>query len=163
MLKPIYVLPFLILLSACNKKECAPKKKEVSKYLEAYEEKAQASLKLAEKFLAEQSEHKILIPGKLIYKILSPGDGPIVEENSSPLLHFTERDMDGDILFDTFKQNSPLHLPLTETILGFKLGVTGMKAGERREIYVHPDLAYKKLGKTRPNQLLIYDVTVLEE
>ena len=102
-------------------------------------------------------------PGKLLYKVLNSGTGSAIKEDSFPLVHFTEKDLDGEILYDTHKSNSPIRLALDETILGFKLGVTGMKVGERREIVVHPDLAYKKLGKTKPNQLLIYDVTVLEE
>ncbi len=57
----------------------------------------------------------------------------------------------------------PIHLRITETIAGFKKGVDGMKVGEWRQIYVHPNLAYKKLGKSKPNQLLIYDVTIVEE
>ena len=38
-----------------------------------------------------------------------------------------------------------------------------MRVGEKREIYVHPDLAYKKLGKTKPNQLIIYEVVAIKD
>lgn len=140
---------------------------ELSKHIEkANDANALVALSRAEDFLKNLSTQKgavALKPGKLFYKVLNSGAGPTIKESSSPLLHFTEKDLDGEILYDTHKSNSPMRLALDETILGFKLGVTGMKVGERREIFVHPDLAYKKLGKTKPNQLLIYDVTVLEE
>lgn len=137
---------------------------QLSKYIEkANETKALIALKQAEDFIAyisSQKESKTLLPGKLLYRVLKQGTGPIITENSSPLLHFIEKDLDGEVLYNTYQTNVPLRLPLKETILGFKLGIEGMQVGERREVIVHPDLAYKKLGKTKPNQLLIYDVTI---
>lgn len=139
----------------------------LSKHIEKLnEEQAYKALQQAEDFLkmlSLQSDSNIISPGKLICKILHPGSGSIVNENSSPLLHITEKDLEGDILFDTYKTNIPVRLRISETIAGFKLGVIGMQVGERREIFVHPDLAYKKLGKTKPNQFIIYDVTVVDE
>ncbi len=139
----------------------------LSKHLEKTSERETVTaLKRAEDFLANLSSQKgstIFLSGKLVYTILNPGNGPKVKKDSSPLMHFSEKDLDGEILYDTYKSNSPIRLELDGTILGFKLGVTGMQVGERREIVVHPDFAYKKLGKTKPNQLLIYDVTILEE
>ena len=131
-----------------------------------YEKNSNDALNRAEKFLENLSKDNdlhVIIPGKLFYRIINPGCGVSIEEDSSPLMHFSEKDLDGDILFDTYKTNTPLRLKIAETILGFKSGVKGMKIGEKREIFVHPDFAYKKLGKTKPNQLIIYDITIIDE
>jgi FKBP-type peptidyl-prolyl cis-trans isomerase len=126
---------------------------------QANEKKALTFLK---KYFSD-NKSKTLHPNKLMYKILKVGDGPVIKEDSSPLVHCTEKDLDGDILFDTYTSNRPIRINLEEAILGFKLGVSNMRVGEWREIIVHPELAYKKLGKTKPNQLIIYDVTIIKE
>lgn len=140
---------------------------QLSKYIErANEQEALNALERAEDFLSNflsQNGTIVLRPGKVMYKVINPGNGPNIKESTSPLLHFSEKDLDGEILYDTRKSNNPIRLNLDEATLGFKLGIVGMRVGERREIVVHPELAYKKLGKTKPNQLLIYDVAILDE
>ena len=39
---------------------------------------------------------------------------------------------------------------------GISSGVLGMKQGERRKIYIHPDLAYGKLDRRRFQNLMIF-------
>lgn len=51
-------------------------------------------------------------------------------------------------------------MPLSETILGFAKGVEGMREGERRKLYIHPELGYALFGHVAPNSLLIVDVEV---
>lgn len=137
----------------------------LSRYItKSYEEQSQRALERANAFfnnLASKQNLNVLEPGKLAFRVLCVGSGPKIDENASPLLHFSEQDLDGDVLYNT--HDSPMRISLAETILGFKLGVSGMRVGEKREIFVHPDFAYKKLGKTKPNQLLIYEVTALEQ
>ena len=43
-----------------------------------------------------------------------------------------------------------------------KSPVEGMRVGERRKIFIHPDLAYKTIGHVPPNSLLIVEVEVLD-
>jgi FKBP-type peptidyl-prolyl cis-trans isomerase len=129
------------------------------------EKQAALALERAESYLhgaAASGGVCVLKPGKLLYRILTSGTGVGIREMENPLLHLVEKDLDGEILHDTYKASCPVRLSLDEAVLGLKLGVMGMKVGERREIIVHPDLAYKKLGKTKPNQLMIYDVTLIE-
>lgn len=130
------------------------------------EKKASLQLERANKYLSKlfhQEGVLALKNKKVMYRIIKPGKGAVISESSTPLMHFREKDLDGEVLFDTYISNKPLRISLDETIQGFKLGVSGMRVGEHREIVVHPDLAYKKLGKTKPYQLLVYEVTILEE
>lgn len=104
---------------------------------------------------------KVIEPGKLCYTILQEGINSPINLNGTPLLHFKEMDLVGSIKRDTYKK-SPLRISLKETIKGFALGVNGMREGEKRIIYVHPDLAYGKEGY-EPNQLIIFEVELLSE
>ena len=47
-------------------------------------------------------------------------------------------------------------------IPGFREGVIGMREGETRRIYVHPEMAYGVTGEVPPNSLLIFDVEVTD-
>ena len=100
--------------------------------------------------------------GKLYYEILRNGSGTILTEDSVPLIHFTESDLSGTMLQDT-RGNHPKKIPFEkETIPGFRKGVIGMRVGERRMIYVHPDLAYGKVGRYSQQELIVFDVEILE-
>jgi peptidylprolyl isomerase len=98
---------------------------------------------------------------KLFYEIIQKGSGEIVVENSTPLIHFTEYDLSGTILQDTQK-DGPQRISLREVIPGFRQGVIGMHVGEKRKIYIHPDLAYGKIGKYAPQELVIFIVEIID-
>ncbi len=127
------------------------------------EEEARQNLLLAEQFLSNlaQKENVIEIKkNKLYYEILEQGKGTTIGKDSFPLLHFTETNLNHKVIRDTRADDRPIKLKLSETIAGFCQGVSGMQVGERRKIYVHPDLAYGKLSR---QQLAIFDVEVKGE
>ncbi len=53
-------------------------------------------------------------------------------------------------------------IPLDQTIQGFNLGIAGMKEGEKRRLFVHPELGYGTTGHLPPNSLLIFDIEVVK-
>ena len=61
-------------------------------------------------------------------------------------------------MLDTHSSDKPITLVLSDTILGFAKGASGMACGERRKIYIHPDFAYGKYGQHGFQQLVICDV-----
>lgn len=128
------------------------------------EEEAEKNLSLAEAFLGKVAKKSNVIEvnkDKLYYEILQIGEGEIVTEKDSPILHFKETDLSGKVIQDTTAY-APLKITLAETIKGFAEGVRGMRVGEKRRIYVHPDLAYGKFEGQEPQQLLIFEVEVIE-
>lgn len=130
-----------------------------AKFLE-WEEKE--NLLNAEKFLSEvsrKSNVKEIEKGKLYYEILQEGNGSIVTEDSSPLIHFKETNIEGEVLHSTLNR-APVKIVLSEAIRGFAMGLEGMHEGEKRRLYIHPDLAYRNIGD-QPQQLLIFDVEIL--
>lgn len=125
------------------------------------EEETQQNLRAAEKFLTVLAQQEGVVEvqkDKLYYMIIQKGEGSTIEKNSTPVFHFTETNLSNRIIRDTREQNQPIQIKLSETIAGFQLGVSGMRVGERRKIYVHSNLAYRKLSR---QQLSIFDVEIV--
>jgi peptidylprolyl isomerase len=97
--------------------------------------------------------------GKLQYKIIKQGNGSDVQPYNSPIVRYTARYLDGQIFGAITDEEL---ISLDETIPGFSKGLVGMKEGETRTLYLHPDLGYGKQGHLLPNALLIFDVEVIK-
>lgn len=131
----------------------------------AYNEFAATNRKEADTFLAENAKagHVVeLEPGRLQYVILQPGEGSVVENHSAPLIHYTGSYLDGTVFGSTEQLGEPIAVPLDNTIPGFTRAIIGMKQGEKRRIYVHPDLGYGAESQLSPNALLVFDVEVVQ-
>ncbi len=101
-----------------------------------------------------------VVPDKLQYTILKQGDGVVVEAHSSPKIHYTGKYQDGTVFGTSEEMGGPITIPLDQTIPGFSKGIVGMKEGEKRRLFVHPDLGYGTTGQLPPNELLIFDIEV---
>ena len=125
-----------------------------------FNEEARKNLEIASQFLSHLPFKENIIEvkkGKIYYEILQPGTGAVITDDSTPLIHFTEMDLSNAVLQDTTGK-----IPLKETIVGFRQGVAGMQVGEKRKIYVHPDLAYGKFGQYASQQLIIFIVEIID-
>jgi len=161
-------LKFVSTLSKLNDGEIKDKSldKCYPSLLEALEkkasEKAILNLQLADSFLQKLetiSNVNEIVKHKLYYKIMKPGTGePISNFTHSPLISFREKTLSGEILSEC---NSGIRLSLSETISGLRKGLVGIKVGEKREIFIHPDFAYKEFPKPEPNSLVIIEVTLI--
>jgi peptidylprolyl isomerase len=133
--------------------------------IQLFEQSAKRNLEKAQAFLQNLKDKPSLHSlenGKVWYEVVVEGkQKACVQKDSSPLLHYSIVPLDGEGLVDTHMQGQPYRVPLTETIPGFAKGVEGMCVGERRKIYIHPDLGYGKVGYVPPNSLLIVDVEVI--
>jgi len=104
----------------------------------------------------------VLEEGKLQYIILAEGEGEEVKEHSAPMIHYTGKYLDGTLFGNSKEVGNPITIPLDQTIPGFSKGLLGMKTGEKRRLFVHPDLGYGTLGNLPPNALLIFDIEVVQ-
>ncbi|MBN4067232.1 FKBP-type peptidyl-prolyl cis-trans isomerase [Simkania negevensis] len=129
------------------------------------DEVAQTNLKEAEKFLATNALRTNVVelePKKLQYEVVSPGSSDAaVPPEGTPLVHYTGKYIDGTV-FGTSRTGEPIPLSLSHTIIGFRKGLEGMKEGEKRMLYVHPDLGYGTSGPLSPNSLLVFDIEVVK-
>lgn len=131
-----------------------------------FQEQSKANLVLANAFLKSNARNegvRELVPGKLQYKVLKHGRGVIVQENGTPQIYYTGQFIDGTMFGGTEPGKGAVAVHLPDMIPGFQQGVTGMHEGEKRRLYVHPDLAYgvsKEVPK-QPNAILFFDIEVV--
>lgn len=128
----------------------------------SFMKEAEENLSLAEKFLQNNGSLEGIISlegGKVQYKIDKAGSGEALQESSSPLIRYTGRFLDGQI-FGESAEDEPVFLE--ELIPGLKAALIGMKEGEKRTVYIHPDKAYGLKGSLPPNSLLQFEIEVIK-
>lgn len=124
-------------------------------------ETAEKNLTQADAFLIENRKEEGIreIEPKLQFRVAATGEGNEVGPESIPLIHYKGSLIDGTIFA---RSDNPLPLPIKQSIPGFAKGLVGMKEGEKRILYIHPELAYGVSGNLPPNSLLIFEVEVLK-
>lgn len=123
---------------------------------------AESNLKDAENFLEDNTAKEGVVSledKKLQYKIEKQGTGEVVQAHFSPLIKYTGKFLDGKV-FGASKEDEMISLD--ETIPGFSKGIIGMKEGEKRTLYIHPDLAYGVNGSLPPNSLLTFEIEIVK-
>lgn len=135
---------------------------------QAYFHKKLQAEKLAEasQFLTQLAQQEGVIElekGKLYIKIIKNGSGLSVKENASPIIIYSAKTLLNGNEYLIYEIDKPKEILLSSTIPGFSRGVTGMKEGEKRWLYIHPDMAYgSTTGKVDPNSLIIFEVEVIK-
>lgn len=133
--------------------------------LMAFRQLSHENLKAANDFLdtnKKESDVKVLDAGKVQYKVLEEGHGDAIQEHSTPKVEYVGKYLDGTVFGSSKDTGGAIVIPLDQTIPGFSKGLIGMKEGEKRRIFVHPDLGYGTSGHLPPNSLLIFDVEVIK-
>ena len=151
----------------CDGKDAPLSEDECVQALAALQEEtlslqAEQNLSSANEFLALNLKQKGIISlesGKVQYQIVKSGSGNAVQTYNSPLLRYKGRYLNGQS-FGTSSGDEVISLD--ETIEGFSKGIIGMREGEVRTVYVHPDLGYGRHGLSMPNALLIFEVELLK-
>jgi len=131
----------------------------------AFKEMSATNLKSANDFMDKNKKETAVlevVPGKLQYTIIKEGTGATVEPHSSPKINYTGKYQDGTVFGTSEEMGGPITIPLDQTIPGFSKGILGMKEGEKRRLFVHPDLGYGTSGQLPPNELLIFDIEVVK-
>jgi peptidylprolyl isomerase len=102
--------------------------------------------------------------GKLYYRILQKGKGSqTVTEEMNPLIVYHARALENGSEEVVHQIDEPAEIYLASTIAGFIKGVVGMQEGEKRVLYIHPELAYGVTsGKVDPNTLMIFEIEILK-
>ncbi|NDD58324.1 MAG: FKBP-type peptidyl-prolyl cis-trans isomerase [Chlamydiae bacterium] len=127
-----------------------------------FKDQCKSNLSVAEDFLKKNKKVKNIVSiekGKVQYKIEKQGNGPKLENNLAPVIRYVGKFADGTI-FGESKEDE--HISLEEMIPGLRQGMSGMKEGEKRTIYIHPDLAYGTKGSLPPNSLLTFEIELVK-
>lgn len=128
----------------------------------AFKAQCTANLSKAENFLSENKKASNVVTiedGKVQYKIEQAGSGAPIESHFSPLIRYTGKYLDGSIFGQSKEEET---LSLDEIIPGLKAGLIGMKEGEKRTIYIHPEMAYGTTGYLPPNSLLTFEIELIQ-
>ncbi len=129
---------------------------------DAFQKKSDLNLIEAEEYLATNAQKDAVVTvddGKLQYEIEKEGTGEIVQAHFNPLITYKGTFVDGK---EFGESKEPEALNLDETIPGFSKGIIGMKEGEKRRLFIHPELGYGTQGFLPPNSLLIFDIEVVK-
>jgi peptidylprolyl isomerase len=125
---------------------------------------AEKNLAQADAFLKENADKAGIqsIDPKLQFFVAHEGTGETIGPDSTPLIHYTGKLIDGTVFASSASIGEPVVLPIKQSIPGFAKGLIGMKEGEKRVLYIHPELAYGLTGQLPPNSLLIFEVEVVK-
>jgi len=125
---------------------------------------AELNLNEANTFLEENAlkEGIQAIDPKLQFQVAQEGEGEAVGPESTPLIHYKGKLIDGTVFATSETVGEPIALPIKQSIPGFAKGLVGMKEGEKRVLYIHPELAYGLSGHLPPNSLLIFEVEIVK-
>ncbi len=148
------------LSSPMTEMECIQAIAEVQEAV--FKKMAADNLAAAEQFLEQNSKLpgvQIVEAGRLHYKIEKEGKGAVVEPESTPLIQYSGTLLDGTEFSSSEEAES---IRLDETLPGFNQGVIGMKEGEKRTLYIHPNLGFGSRGHLPPNSLLTFEVEVIQ-
>ncbi len=130
-----------------------------------FKEMAAENLKKTEEFFTKNKSAqgiKELEADKLLYKVEKEGSGPVVDENSSPIVRYAVKFIDEEE-GNSAKDESRINLREEELIVGFKKALIGMKEGEKRIVYIHPDLGFKiKEYDRHINSLLTFEIEIVK-
>jgi peptidylprolyl isomerase len=128
----------------------------------AFQKESLENLKKADEFLAQNKTAPGVVeiePGKLQYVILQAGTGAQVEESFSPIIRYSGKFIDGKVFGESREDEV---ISFEETIDGFKKGIVGMKEGEKRRLFIHPDRGYGTTGFLPPSSLLTFDIEIVK-
>jgi peptidylprolyl isomerase len=120
---------------------------------------AKNNLKLAEFFFQSVKESYPAIADKIHYQILKEGQGEGLNAFSAKMLvSYTISTFSGIGLC----ANEQAEFKSNELIQGLVIGMNGMKIGEVREIYIHPEWAYGESSNLEPNLGLVAKIKLLD-
>jgi len=121
------------------------------------------NLQKAETFLANNVKEDGVVSlekGRVQYRVIATGKGEKIKPHSNPLLRFTVKTLDDKKLWDQLEER----ISIDESLSALSKALVGMKEGEKRIFYIHPELSFqnKELHFLIPNELLSFEIEVLK-
>jgi len=127
------------------------------------QEKATVNQAAGEIFLNEnkKNEDVTVLPSGLQYKVLATGDGAAPAPESTVLVKYEGKLLDGTVFDSNYDDVDPLGLSLQRVIKGWQEAIPRMRVGDEWELYIPSELAYGPRGSGAaigPNETLIFKV-----
>jgi FKBP-type peptidyl-prolyl cis-trans isomerase FkpA len=100
----------------------------------------------------------------LVYRTITPGQGPSPKATDKVRVHYTGTLTDGKVFDSSVQRGQPAEFQLNQVIPCWREGVQRMKVGEKARIVCPPELAYGDHGAgpdIGPGATLVFDVELL--
>ncbi len=140
---------------------CAPKPPAAP----AAPAKTEAELRREQYFGPEIAADKAITwrTSNLGVKLLTPGEGPLVQLQDRVRVHYTGRLKDGTVFDSSVARGQPADFAVDRLISGWSAAMLTLKPGAKAVICVPPHLGYGGLrsGKIPPFSGLIFEVEVI--
>jgi FKBP-type peptidyl-prolyl cis-trans isomerase len=96
-------------------------------------------------------------------KIVTPGEGPLIQLQDRVRVHYTGRLIDGTVFDDSRAREKPGEFPVNGLISGWSAAMLSLRPGAKAIIYIPPHLGYGgvRAGNVPPFSSLIFEVEVL--
>lgn len=123
--------------------------------------KAEQTRKQAETFLTTNTGKPGVktLPSGLQYKVLKPGKGRKPALSDSVVVNYRGKTIDGNEFGSTF-DSEPESFLVKDVIPGMQEALQLMPEGARWELYIPPDLAFRRRGPLE-DQAVIYEIELL--
>lgn len=130
------------------------------------DQKALASKKVGEAFLADNKKNKLVqtTPSGLQYKHTQEGSGVQPDANDKVTVHYHGTLIDGTIFDSSVQRGTPASFGLNQVIPGWTEGLQYMKEGGKTTFYIPSELAYgsRSQNKIPGNSALIFEVELIK-
>jgi FKBP-type peptidyl-prolyl cis-trans isomerase FklB len=137
-----------------------------AKMAAAAKAKPDKNMKEGQAFLAANKDKPGVVtrPSGLQYKVLKSGTGKTPKATDTFVANYKGTLIDGTE-FDSSYGKKPLELPVTRVIAGWTEALQLMKVGDKWQLFIPPNLAYKdqQMGPIiGPNSTLIFEMELLD-
>jgi len=118
----------------------------------------------AYKEAAAKEPGAVKTPSGLIFRTLSPGDGPSPKATSVVKVHYQGTFIDGTVFDSSIQRGEPAEFPLDAVIKCWTEGLQRMKVGEKAKLVCPPGIAYGDRGSSSipPGSTLVFEVELLQ-
>ena len=125
------------------------------------------NLKDGQAFLAANKDKPGVTTTKsgLQYKVLKSGTGKTPKATDSVLAHYRGTLIDGTEFDSSYKKGQPIEFGVTEVIKGWTEALQLMKVGDKWQLFIPSELAYRNQPRGRiitPNSTLIFEIELID-
>jgi FKBP-type peptidyl-prolyl cis-trans isomerase len=100
----------------------------------------------------------------LQFKVLADGKGKKPKATDTVEVHYRGTLLDGSEFDSSYKRNQTAKFPVNGVIKGWTEALQDMKEGEKRKLFIPPELAYGEMSPPGipPNSLLVFEVELIK-